>query len=158
MDKIQRGFRRTVVIIILNDKNEFLSVFCTRNNAIDGVKKDKDIWKLPQGGIHDGESIEGACLRELKEELGVCFKVCEIDKVKEWHKGFSYYFLDDNGFKCFEVRLYPVLIKVKRELLIDLDAEENSSYEWVLKEDFLKNDLGIRKTAYENILKDFGIG
>lgn len=150
-------FRKTVVVLIVNSDGEFLSVFCTRNNAVVGIKKDQNIWKLPQGGIDEGESVIDACKREIKEELGIDINVNQIVQKKDWCEEFSYHFLNEEGIPCFEVRLYPVLIIVENGLLIDLDKEENGDFEWVVGNDFLERDLGIRKDAYENVLKMFNL-
>ena len=40
-------------------------------------------WQMPQGGIDDGEDVRGACLRELKEEIGTDH-VAFIREYPEW--------------------------------------------------------------------------
>jgi putative (di)nucleoside polyphosphate hydrolase len=157
MSQNKKGYRETVVAVIQNEDGKFLSLFCTRNNSIDGVKKDENIWKLPQGGVDRGESVKDTVLREMKEELGVSFLEKDLVVMKDWKKNFSYHFVDESNKPCFEIRLYPVLIQFDSKLNIDLDFEENSKYEWVSKSEFMKKDLGIRKEAYENILVDFGL-
>lgn len=53
-------YRRTVAGVVYQDR-EFLL-----------VQKPhwKDWWDFPQGGVNEGESLEQALLRELREELG----------------------------------------------------------------------------------------
>lgn len=45
-------------------------------------------WQMPQGGIDDGESVEEAALRELKEEVGTD----KADIVKIHHEKLRYEF------------------------------------------------------------------
>jgi 8-oxo-dGTP diphosphatase len=51
-------------------------VFIKRN-----VQPAKGMWALPGGFIEQGESVEGAALRELREETGLKAKKAEIIKV-----------------------------------------------------------------------------
>src|SRR4029079_6661448 len=40
--------------------------------------KEGDWWQMPQGGVDDGEDLDAAMLRELKEEIGARKKNVEI--------------------------------------------------------------------------------
>lgn len=140
----------------MNEENKLLSVFCTRNNSISGLKKDVNLWKLPQGGIEKDEDIKDAFLREMDEELGLDFIDVETT-IKDWNPDFSYYFLDDKCNPAFEIRLHPVLVKICKNKNIRLDKEENLKFDWCNPKLFLLKELGIRKKAYENILDAFGL-
>lgn len=50
--------------------------------------KKLDIYKLPGGGIEEGEDLVQACIRECKEELGCDIKVLsELGKIIEYREG-----------------------------------------------------------------------
>jgi putative (di)nucleoside polyphosphate hydrolase len=55
------GFRANVGIVLMRGSGE---VFLGRRMGGRG-------WQFPQGGVRDGESPEGAVLRELHEEVGL---------------------------------------------------------------------------------------
>lgn len=60
IDRVRKsGFRPQVVGCIVNE-GRLLFVY----------KKEHDLWQLPQGGIKNGETIENAFWREMREELG----------------------------------------------------------------------------------------
>lgn len=156
MEKIKNNYRRTVVGILVNEKDELLSVFSTRNNSVSGVQEDKNIWKLPQGGIDQNESVELAFLREMKEELSLNLENIAFTTYN-WSRSFSYYFLNENNEPCFEIRLHPVLVRVRSNKVIKLNGDENSEFAWVKPCDFIKYNLGIRRQAYINILDLYGL-
>lgn len=53
------GFRPQVVGCFLSNK-KILFLY----------KKEHNLWQFPQGGIENGETLEQAIIREMKEELG----------------------------------------------------------------------------------------
>lgn len=58
----ERAFRQSVVGVFVNDDGKVLV----------GERSDAPgSWQLPQGGVDDGESVDGALRREMREELGI---------------------------------------------------------------------------------------
>ncbi|MDG1206089.1 MAG: RNA pyrophosphohydrolase [Pseudomonadales bacterium] len=62
------GYRPNVGIIVANDKGQVLWARRVGQQA----------WQFPQGGINEGESMEAALYRELKEEIGLSETQVEI--------------------------------------------------------------------------------
>lgn len=61
IDKTKLPYRPCVGIMLLNDNGQvFVATRCDNKNS----------WQMPQGGIDEGETPEGAALRELMEEIG----------------------------------------------------------------------------------------
>ena len=63
-----------------------------------------DVWMLPGGGLEDGESAEGCCVREVSEETGITIEpyecVLEIDEYYENCKYMTMYYLGKITGKC----------------------------------------------------------
>ena len=62
-----------------------MAVVAEKNGKILFVKRDvqpaKGMWALPGGFVEQGESVEEAAIRELKEETGIKAEKAEIIKV-----------------------------------------------------------------------------
>lgn len=56
-------YRKGVSALIINSKDEFLVV---NLNSFE-----EQFFAIPGGGVEEGESLEGAVYREIKEELGI---------------------------------------------------------------------------------------
>lgn len=51
--------------VCLNDKNQILMI----------QGKDLVEWAVPSGGLHENESLEDCCVREVKEETGYVVQI-----------------------------------------------------------------------------------
>lgn len=49
-------------------------------------------YAIPGGGVEDGESIEDACIREIKEEVSLDITINEYLGMEEYDKGICHYF------------------------------------------------------------------
>ncbi len=109
---------------IVTDDNNNIAVF---------NKKLKNEWKLPGGGIDDGETPEQAFVRECKEELGcdvevdACLGYITETKTQGNFKQISFV------FKAHKIR------DLKSNNLTQKEIEEGSVCTWISKTDALKN-------------------
>ena len=74
----ERGYRRAVGILLLNDATEVL--------VAQRIDFPGDAWQMPQGGIDKGETPLQAARRELKEEIGTD----KADVIAESRRWLSY--------------------------------------------------------------------
>ena len=58
----KRPYRPCVGILLINHDN---NIFAGQR-----IDNHQEAWQMPQGGIDDGEDVETACFREMKEEIG----------------------------------------------------------------------------------------
>lgn len=119
-------YRKGVSALILNNKKEFLLV--NLNSFEDKY------FAIPGGGVEEGESLEDAVYREIKEELGIDKKTLEligksdlplkvIFKVPKINKAGGEYLGSDRYFFGFNF--------VGDNNEIKLQVEEVRAYRWV---------------------------
>jgi len=65
-------------------------------------KKERDEWLLPKGHIKDGEGVEEAAMREIKEEAGYS----DVELVKNGLLGKTEFKFEFKGEKAFKVVYY----------------------------------------------------
>jgi putative (di)nucleoside polyphosphate hydrolase len=58
--KSSKPYRSSVLGVFVNEKNEVLVA----------LRSDTHTWQFPQGGVEEGETMEQALYREMKEEIG----------------------------------------------------------------------------------------
>lgn len=60
------------------------------------IRKEKDTYlhyyAIPGGGIEEGETKKVACLREVKEEVGLDVEISDYLGSEEYEKGICYYY------------------------------------------------------------------
>ncbi|HVF92484.1 MAG TPA: NUDIX domain-containing protein [Blastocatellia bacterium] len=83
-------------------------------------------WQLPKGLIGEGEPVEAAALREVREETGLVAEPGElIDKIEYW------YFSKDRGARVrFHKFVYFYLLRYLSGEVSDHDSEVNEA-RWV---------------------------
>ena len=105
-----RGFRPNVGIIICNSRGQLLWA----------KRIGQDAWQFPQGGIRQGERLQHALFRELKEEVGL--EPGDVEIISST-KGWLYYQLPKNLIRQHS---NPVCIGQKQKwYLLGLRATED---------------------------------
>ena len=124
-------FRVIVVGIVQNESGEYLICKMPKGR---GVFPDQ--WGLPGGGIEEGEMMEAALRRELKEELGI-----EISDIKplfftdgQYKKSFS----DGTQREVYMIFLIFSCRTTSNQLVL---APEFSDYAWVRQESLMNYEL-----------------
>jgi len=89
---IRLPYRKNVVIVILNNKNEIFVGHRKPNSDA----TDLNFWQFPQGGVEEGEDIITGAKREAEEEVGITsleyLKTSPSLNRYLWRVGFSNYF------------------------------------------------------------------
>jgi len=147
-----QGYRLNIGIIVINDSNQLLWAKRIGQNA----------WQFPQGGVQQGERLNQALFRELKEELGLNPSDVEIVTSTE---GFLKYRLPagliryDNHPLCIGQKQKWYLLRLKApENQIDLCSNgkpEFESWMWVPYWYPLKHVISFKKDVYRRALLAF---
>ena len=139
-------YRKGVKIFIFNQNKELLLV---------SSAKKPDFWKVPSGGIKDGEASYETVLREIKEEFNVEAKIKFKSKYKNkflWPKEL----VEKIGFIGQEQEVF--FAEISNPEKIKIDPNEIADYKWVKSDkinEFLKlqNQRDLAKKVideYEN--------
>ncbi|WP_457605646.1 RNA pyrophosphohydrolase [Nitratifractor sp.] len=148
-----KEYRPNVAAIVLSsnypDKCEFM--IARRKGMRRG-------WQFPQGGIDEGESLETALLRELREEIGTD----QVEIVGEYPEWISY----DFPKKSRNLRRYPFkgqrqkyfLVRLKEHAEIDLNAFETPEFEeyrFVGMEELFRRITFFKRRVYRQVIDYF---
>jgi nucleoside triphosphatase len=124
-------FRVIVVGIVQNDHGEYLICRMPKDR---GVFPDK--WGLPGGGIEEGEVMEAALRRELREELGT--EVSDIRPLFFTDGRYKKSFVDGTQRDVYMIFLIFSCRAKRNELEL---GPEFSEYAWVDKDAFTSYNL-----------------
>lgn len=131
--------RTTVKAILLNKYNQVL-LLNDRNNHYD----------LPGGGVDEDETLEEACIRELKEETS--YEQFEI--IEKLPNQYPYYVKNNPDFKSL---MHCYVVKLIDDTKVS-ELEPDTFEEWVDVDnvlDFFGNRDTPRHQAMKNSIKDF---
>lgn len=126
---IYRKAARGIVV----DENGDIAIFC---------KKNKNLYKLPGGGLEENESFEEAFIREVREEVG-----CEVEIVATL--GYTEeYKTKDSYMQTSYVYVGKVIQKLEHMELTKMEQDEGGERLWLTPQEALKR----MKENYENLL------
>ncbi len=147
-------FRGNVGILLINKKG---LVLAAERSEIPGA------WQLPQGGIDQGEGVEQAALRELREELG--FDNQDVKNLLQslgTHPGWLAYELPEENWSEKNGRGQAQKFFAYRFVGGDdqLDAKfsaskEFRSWKWVNMSDLIEKVWAVRRPVYEALAQAF---
>jgi putative (di)nucleoside polyphosphate hydrolase len=117
-------------------------------------------WQMPQGGIDDGEDVRGACLRELKEEIGTDH-VAFIGEYPEW---LTYDLPADligvalQGRYRGQTQKWFALKFLGADTEIDLATAhpEFSEWKWVDAAELIALIVPFKRPIYDKVVQAFG--
>jgi len=141
-------YRNNVGIIVFNRRKKVL-LFRRNDVPADCV----EAWQFPQGGMEEGETVEQAGLRELKEETSIS----SVKIVEQTNKPFCYDFpAEKYGFRG--QRQWWILCYFSgddREINIKTEIPEFSEYKWADFSEAVKFVWSGKKDIYRKIEKIF---
>ncbi|PZU16327.1 MAG: RNA pyrophosphohydrolase [Citromicrobium sp.] len=149
------GYRPCVGIMLVNSAGK---VFVGRR--IDN--REGDWWQMPQGGVDEGEELEGAVLRELGEETGLA-----PDKVvllKRMSEDIAYDLPDELQGKLWGGRYrgqrqtWFLARFTGKDDDIRLDAHqpaEFDAWQWIDPEQLPEMIVPFKKRVYRAVLEEF---
>lgn len=119
-----------------------------RGNRLLLVRRSADdflggLYELPGGGVDEGESIETALTREVKEELGLI-----VTKVQGMFTGFDY-----GNEKREKTRQFNFVVEVEEGDIV-LSPEEHDEYIWVSYSDVGSKKVDLTQNI-EVCIKDY---
>jgi putative (di)nucleoside polyphosphate hydrolase len=146
-----KNYRPNVAAVILSSKypNSCEIMMCQRNDL-------KNVWQFPQGGIDEGEEVEEALLRELKEEIGTD-DVTIIAKYPTW---VSYDFPKSVAKKMAPYdgqKQQYFLVKLNSGAKIDINTKipEFDNYKFVPSNKIFDHVTYFKRTVYKEVLQYF---
>ena len=144
-------YRPNVAMIILSsDYPKKKEIFIAQRNDL------VEVWQFPQGGIDEGEEVQEALFREMKEEIGTK-KAKIIAQYPEW---ISYDFPPKIAKKMKPYtgqKQRYFLLKLKKGAKINIDTKnpEFSDYKFVKTKEILDLSASFKKDVYKKVIKYF---
>lgn len=141
-------FRPNVAGILQNAEGQIL--ICERLTPVGA-------WQFPQGGVDKGETVEGALLREMEEEL--CIQPRHYE-VKEKRGPYRYLFGDDRkkrGFHGQEQTYFLLQLKGDDGCInVNTEHQEFRDTRWIYPAEFELSWLPeFKRDVYRAVLRDF---
>ncbi|HNV96990.1 MAG TPA: WecB/TagA/CpsF family glycosyltransferase [bacterium] len=149
-----KPFRKNVVAIIINDKNEILII----KNIYD-----KSYYKFPQGGVEKNEDEKDSLLREIYEETGLTkLKIIGLSSHLSsyyWPMDWSHSKITEERKKynekfCGQKQTIYFLRTTENEEFNSQEKDEVIDHKWVKKDELAKYIVPIKKNILDIVLKE----
>ena len=119
-------------------------------------------WQFPQGGVDDGETLEEALFREVREEIGLLPEHYEVGACRT---GYRYLYPEEvrmkkmrkHGCHGQEQTYYHCTVKAGApEVNVNQRPREFGAYRWILPEEFELDWLpDFKRDVYRQVMWDF---
>ena len=147
----RRPYRPCVGIMLINSNNQIF--------AGQRIDNHLEAWQMPQGGIDEGEDVETACFREMKEEIGtdkasiigihpewLNYDIPEILADKLWDQKYR-----GQSQKWVALRF----LGTDNDINIKTHIPEFSKWKWVSPQQLSSLAAPFKREVYENVLNVF---
>lgn len=150
IDRSTLPYRPCVGIMLLNDRGQvFIAKRCDMAAA----------WQMPQGGIDDGETVDEAALRELKEEIGTDRAVILAHTTEKLRYDLPDHLLGKvwKGRWRGQEQVWIAARFIGVDADIDLDTEhpEFDAWKWVDADALPSLIVPFKRPVYEAVLAEF---
>lgn len=146
-------YRPNVAALMLDSHGNLL--ICERQ-SVPGA------WQFPQGGVDDGEDIEQALYREIREEIGLSSNHYDVIKRKD---GYRYLYppdvrskkLQKHGNHGQQQTYFLCQLKPHApEINVHQTPQEFRAYRWIQPDEFDLDWLPtFKRDVYRAVMKDF---
>jgi len=147
----RRPYRPCVGIMLINSNKQIF--------AGQRIDNHLEAWQMPQGGIDEGEDVETACFREMKEEIGTD-KASIIAIHPEW---LNYDIPEILADKLWDRKYRGQTQKwvalnftgTDSDINIKTHIPEFSKWKWISPQQLTSLAAPFKREVYENVLNVF---
>lgn len=123
------------------------------------VDSKMDVWQMPQGGMHVGETPSTAAMREMREEIG-CNNASIVAESKKWYC----YDIPPNmasklwsgEYKGQKQKWFLINFEgLDQDINLNTHNPEFSQWKWVPQDQLIRITIPFKKKLYYSILEEF---
>ena len=146
-----RPYRPCVGIMLINQQGDIFGGQRLDNRA--------EAWQMPQGGIDEGEDVETACFREMREEIGTN-KADILRLHPDWLNYDIPRPLADNlwsGAYRGQTQKWVALRFTGEDIDINIQTEDPEfiSWQWLSPDELIQRAVPFKRDVYTNIMAEF---
>ena len=147
----ERPYRPCVGIMLINQEGHIFGGQRIDNRA--------EAWQMPQGGIDEGEDVETACFREMREEIGTD-KADILSIHPDWLNYDIPLPLADRlwgGSYRGQSQKWVALRYTGTDSDITIETEEPEffNWRWMTPDELIKLAVPFKRPVYEDIMASF---